>query len=90
MRNTVELSFILPRGREVIGREYLNLPPAPDDLDSADTGLVLRFAEPPTLDGLRDADPDLLLARFDGNRRTVGDVLRVSERNPWRILRSQQ
>ncbi len=90
LRNTVELSIILSQGHEVIGREHLNLPPSPDEQDSADTGLVLRFAEPPTLDGLRDAYLDLLLARFGGNRRTVADVLGISERNLYRILKAHQ
>lgn len=87
LRNAVELSIILSQGQEMIGPEHLNLPPAPDSGGRAEDGIVLRFADPPSMDGLRDSYIALLLDRFNGNRRRVADVLGISERNLYRILK---
>ena len=89
LRNAVELSIILSQGQEVIGPEHLNLPIPPDRGETAEGSLVLRFDEPPSLDALRDAYLDELLDRFAGNRRKVAEVLGISERNLYRILKSQ-
>lgn len=54
-----------------------------------DNAVVLRFAEPPTLDDLRDSYVAHLLTRFGGNRRRVAEVLGISERNLYRIIKPQ-
>lgn len=89
LRNAVELSIILSQGQKIIGPEHLNLPNPPDRDGTSEGSLVLRFDEPPSLDALRDAYLDELLERFAGNRRKVAEVLGISERNLYRILKSQ-
>lgn len=89
LRSTVELSIILSQGKGMIGPEHLNLPLAPDDRRGADNAVTLRFSEPPTLDDLRDAYVEDLLSKFGGNRRKVAEVLGISERNLYRIIKPQ-
>lgn len=48
--------------------------------------VVLSFDDEPTLEDLRTAYLELLLQRYDGNRRKVAAILGISERNTYRLI----
>ena len=86
--NTIELAIILSQGQSKIGPEHLNLPSSAGAATSGQ--VVLRFAEPPTLEELRDTYLDELIARYEGNRRRIATVLGISERNLYRLLKPSE
>lgn len=86
--NTIELAVILSQGHSEIGPEHLNLPTSPGTATRGQ--LVLRFAEPPTLEALRDAYLEELIVRYEGNRRRIATVLGISERNLYRLLKPSE
>lgn len=86
--NTIELAIILSQGQSRIGPEHLNLPTG---AAAATNGqVVLRFAEPPSLEVLRDTYLEELIARYEGNRRRIATVLGISERNLYRLLKPSE
>lgn len=94
LRNAVERGLIMSAGRAEI---------VPDDVGLAGrasaasagagagggSGVVLRFAEPPTLDHIRDTYVQLLLDRFGTNRQALARTLGISERNTYRLLKKR-
>lgn len=84
--NVIERAIIMSHGLARIGPEHLNLP-VPASRPGQSDEVVLTFANPPTLDELRDEYFSLLLQRFHGNRRRVAEVSGISERNLYRLLR---
>lgn len=47
----------------------------------------LQFAHEPSLDSLRAAYLSVLLERHEGNRRKVAEILGISERNTYRLIK---
>jgi hypothetical protein len=50
-------------------------------------GITLLFAVPPTLAALGEADLQVMLDRLGGNRRMVAEILDISQRNTYRLIR---
>jgi two-component system NtrC family response regulator len=87
LSNAVERAIIMSAGDEVIGPEHLGLGPAQAFAGRTQSGeVVLRFAEPPSLEDLRAAYLRLLLDMTRGNRREMAAILGISERNLYRLL----
>lgn len=88
LRNAVERGLIMSAGRAEILPEDVGLAGRSTAATPVTgTGVVLRFAEPPTLDQIRDSYLQLLLDRFGGNRQMLARTLGISERNTYRLLK---
>ena len=93
LRNAVERGLIMSAGRAEIVPGDVGLAgratAAATSGTGAGAGVVLRFAEPPTLDQIRDSYLQLLLDRFGGNRQMLARTLGISERNTYRLLKKR-
>ncbi|MFV0382710.1 sigma-54-dependent transcriptional regulator [Paracoccus sp. (in: a-proteobacteria)] len=87
LANAVDRAVMLSAGDPVIAPAHLGLGPRPASGDCS-AAVILRFAEPPTLEALRDAYIGQLLHRFDGNRQRIAQTLGISERNLYRLLKT--
>jgi DNA-binding NtrC family response regulator len=92
LRNAIERGLIMSKQSPriephhiVLGTGVMDHLPGEDKLDEC--GVVLRFENEPTLTDLRAAYLRLLFDRHDGNRRQVANVLGISERNTYRLIR---
>jgi DNA-binding NtrC family response regulator len=89
LRNAIERGIILSAGEALIRPEHLGLPAAPSV--KAEKGEVtLTFDSPPTLAALREAYLQMMLDKLGGNRRMVAEILDISERNTYRLIRKDQ
>lgn len=90
LSNAVERAIIMSAGQEQIGPDHLGI--AGDAASVAAVGrsrsgdVVLRFADPPSLEDLRAAYLRFLLDQTRGNRREMARILGISERNLYRLL----
>jgi DNA-binding NtrC family response regulator len=67
-----------------VGPEHLALPP---DATASLQRTNLSFEGEPTLEELRRTYLEALLSKYDGRRARVAEVLGISERNLYRLLR---
>lgn len=91
LRNAIECAIIMSGDAHQIEPRHLFMGSSVAEGGSdrgadAETGLVLRFRDEPTLEALRGAYLELLLERYKGNRRKVADALGISERNTYRLI----
>lgn len=87
LRNTIERGLIMSAGHVDILPADVGLAGPGGMQTGSGSGVVLRFASPPTLEEMRDVYMQLLLDRFGGNRQKLAETLGISERNTYRILR---
>ncbi|MFV0360583.1 sigma-54-dependent transcriptional regulator [Tropicimonas sp.] len=88
LANAVDRSVMMSVGQTEISAQHLGLGPRPVS-EVHGSAVALRFADPPTLDQMRDSYIALLIDRFDGNRQRIAAALGISERNLYRIIKAQ-
>ncbi|WP_052513057.1 sigma-54-dependent transcriptional regulator [Paracoccus sanguinis] len=86
LHNAVDRGVIMSADAPEITSADLGLRPAPG-ARPAPGGVVLSFDHLPTAEELRARYIDLLLDRYGGNRQKVAQVLGISERTTYRIIR---
>ena len=89
LRNAIERGVIMSAGAEQITPEHLGLPSHAPGLPSSATraGVTLQFDHQPTLEEIRETYIRLLLDTNGGNRKQLAQVLGMSERNTYRMLK---
>ncbi len=89
LRNAIERGVIMSAGAEQIEPDHLALPSQSAGLPSSagQNGVTLHFDKQPTLDEMRDTYTRLLLDTNGGNRKELAQVLGISERNTYRLLK---
>lgn len=86
LKNIIERALIMSQGVVEIDTQHLHAPVSRGG-QSPESDFMPRFVAPPTLQELRDSYVEALLKLYDGNRRKVAEVLGISERNLYRILK---
>jgi DNA-binding NtrC family response regulator len=84
LKNVIERAIILSGDKPVIAPEHLAFG-VPNDRGSA--MVALSFDHDPTLDEIESAYLALQLKKFSGRRAEVADVMGVSERSIYRMIR---
>lgn len=84
LRNIVERAALVSGDDAEVGPEHLALPPG---TTASLHRTNLSFEGEPTLEELRRTYLEALLNKYDGRRARVAEVLGISERNLYRLLR---
>lgn len=84
LKNVVERSILVSAGSPRILPEHVSLPQTVDDEKSS---VELCYDYEPSLDELRSSYLSYLLETHDGNRREVANILGISERNTYRLIK---
>ncbi len=89
LKNMVERAIILSGDVEQIESEHFTLQSSngiqPSSLDSDE--VILQFKQEPTLEQLEQYYLELLLKRVDGHRAKVAQIMGISERNVYRLVK---
>jgi len=85
LKNVIERAIILSRDRRRIGVEHLGLPGGPPL--SREATLSFTFENDPTMEELERAYLTMQLKKHSGRRARVAEVLGISERNIYRLLK---
>ncbi len=86
LRNIVERAALVSGDDAEVGPEHLALP---TDTASTPRGVTLSFDSEPTFEELKRAYLERLLEKYGGRRARVAEILDVSERNLYRLIRKQ-
>lgn len=84
LRNVIERAFLISGNMPRILPEHITLPDVPG---SAGPSVTLSFDKEPTLNALRDAYIEKLLDSRGSNRHELAEILGISERNTYRLLK---
>lgn len=92
LRNAIERGLIMSTHAKLIEPGHIVLGTglngaAENTHSDSDSTVRLQFTNEPTLEELRTSYIQLLVDRYDGNRRKVADALGISERNTYRLIR---
>ena len=90
LANAVDRGVMMSAGEGLVGARHLRLGPRPNGEGHNGSSITLRFPEPPTLEQLRDRYIAMLIDRYGGNRQRIAGTLDISERNLYRLLKSQE
>ena len=90
LANAVDRGVMMSAGEGLVGARHLGLGPRPNGEGHNGSSITLRFPEPPTLEQLRDRYIAMLIDRYGGNRQRIAGTLDISERNLYRLLKSQE
>lgn len=87
LRNAIERGVIVSGTAPEIVPQDLSLATGSKHNGSSDgVSVFLRFVDEPSIEELRSSYLRVLLARYEGNRRKVAQVLGISERNTYRLI----
>ncbi len=84
LKNAIERSILISANSPRILPEHISLPKNPDDCKAS---VDLSFDHEPTFDEIRENYLIHLLDAHNGNRKEVAQILGVSERNTYRLIK---
>ena len=86
LKNVVERAVLLSGAEPVIDAGSLGLTPPERWAPEPESGFVLRFDAPPTLEEIEKVYLAQLLGRPGISRAEIADTLGISERNTYRLI----
>jgi len=84
LKNAIERGILISASSPKILPEHISLPKCTSDEKSS---VDLSFDHEPTLDEIRENYLNYLLETYSGNRKEVAEILGVSERNTYRLIK---